>query len=492
PESYMEIGNFYTATIYNKGAEVIRMMHTILGASKFRAGSDLYFARHDGQAVTCEDFVLAMEEASGVDLTTFRLWYAQAGTPKLRAELDHDPATATATVRLAQQIPDTPGQSNKAPMPIPLKLTLFDAASGASSGEQLLIFDKVSDTITFPGHNTRPILSINRDFSAPVIVETNRTIADLAFLAQHDDDRFARYEAMQQLMLDTLVSAVSGGVANHDAVIAAVRDTIAEAGLEPAFVAEATLLPSEAFIGDQMLVVDPPAINRAREALRVAIGTTLLPQWRSLYAQHTAGAYVYSPGAKGARRLRNVALGYISGSGARDAGALAFAQFEATDNMTDRLAALGTLANGDAAERPIALAAFYDRYRTNALVIDKWFSTQAFSSRADTVAAVRALEAHPDFALTNPNRVRALVGAFSGNQNAFHDASGEGYRFLADTIIALDPINPQTAAKLTPPLGRWRRFDEGRQALMKRELERIIATPGLSKDVFEQASKSLA
>jgi aminopeptidase N len=492
PESYMEIGNFYTATIYNKGAEVIRMMHTILGAEKFRAGSDLYFARHDGQAVTCEDFVCAMEDASGSDLTSFRRWYAQAGTPKIRAELDHDAASGIATLHLAQQTPDTPGQTNKAPMPIPLRIALFDGATGTSRGEQLVTLEDASAALTFAGHSTPPILSINRDFSAPVIVETNRSLSDLAFLAQHDDDHFARYEAMQQVMLDTLVAAVAGAPADHGPVIAAVRDTLAEEGLEPAFVAEAVLLPSEAFIGDQMLIVDPQAINRAREALRVALGTALLPQWRTLYAKHEAGAYVYSPAAKGARRLRNVALGYITASGADDAGALAFAQFEATDNMTDRLAALGTLAGGDAAERPLALARFYDRYRDNALVIDKWFSTQAFSGRADTLAAVRLLEAHPDFTLNNPNRVRALVGAFSGNQNVFHDLSGDGYRILSDTIIALDPINPQTAAKLTPPLGRWRRFDEARQVLMKAELERIIACPALSKDVYEQASKSLA
>jgi aminopeptidase N len=491
PESYMEIGNFYTATIYNKGAEVIRMMHTILGAEQFRAGTDLYFDRHDGQAVTCEDFVLAMEAASGVDLTAFRLWYSQAGTPKVRAELDHDPETRAATLRLSQQVPDTPGQTHKAPMPIPLKIALFDPITGASSGEELVILREATHEIKFTSVAARPILSINRDFSAPITIETNRSMSDLAFLAKADDDRFARYEAMQQLMLDTLVSAVSAGEADYAPVIAVVRDMLSDRGLEPAFIAEAVLLPSEAFIGDQMLIVDPPAIAVAREALRISLGTALTAEWRALYAQHFASAYVYSPAAKGARRLRNVALGYITASGAADAGTLAFAHYEASDNMTDRLAALGTLANGDAEQRPTALGHFYDRYQGNALVIDKWFSTQALSARPDTLAAVRTLEAHPDFTLSNPNRVRALVGAFSGNQNAFHDVTGEGYRFLADTIIALDPINPQTAAKLTPPLGRWRRFDEARQTLMKAELERIIAVPGLSKDVYEQASKSL-
>jgi aminopeptidase N len=491
PESYMEIGNFYTSTIYNKGAEVIRMLHTILGADKFRAGSDLYFDRHDGQAVTCEDFVKAMEDASGVDLASFRLWYSQAGTPKVRAELSHDAATGIATLKLAQHVPDTPGQVGKKPMPLPLKIALFDRESGASHGEQLSIFDSAITELTFEGFATRPVLSINRSFSAPVSIETNRTPADLAFLSGRDDDPFARYEAMQQLMLDNLVAAVAGGAVDHAPVIDAVRNTLADETLDPAFVAEVVLLPSEAFIGEQMLVVDPDAIHKAREALRVALGKTLSDQWHALHAKHRANEFVYSPSAKGARRIRNVALGYIAASGAPDAGRMAFTQFEAADNMTDRQSALGTLVNGDAVERTAALDIFYNRYCDNPLVIDKWFSTQALSARADALAAVRELEQHKDFTLNNPNRVRSLVGAFSGNQRAFHDLGGGGYRFLTDTIIALDAINPQTAAKLTPPLGRWRRFDEARQALMRSELQRIVATSGLSKDVFEQASKSL-
>ena len=491
PESYMEIGNFYTSTIYNKGAEVIRMLHTILGAVKFRSGSDLYFDRHDGQAVTCEDFVKAMEDASGVDLSQFRLWYAQAGTPKVRAELSHDAATGTATLRLAQHIPDTPGQAGKKPMPLPLRLALYDSATGISTGERLEIFGSATTELTFEGFATRPVLSVNRDFSAPVTIETNRTPADLAFLSGHDDDPFARYEAMQQLMLDALVAAAAGGLANHKAVIDAVRDTLDDDMLDPAFIAEVVLLPSEAFIGEQMLVVDPDAIHKAREGLRKALGTTLSDRWRAAYAKHRANEFIYSPSAKGARRIRNVALGYIAASGATDAGRVAFAQFEAADNMTDRQSALGTLVNGDAVERTAALDIFYNRYCDNPLVIDKWFSTQALSARSDALVAVRELEQHKDFTLANPNRVRSLVGAFAGNQRAFHDEGGGGYKFLADTIIALDAINPQTAAKLTPPLGRWRRFDETRQALMRSELERIVATPGLSKDVFEQASKSL-
>ena len=491
PESYLEIGNFYTATIYNKGAEVIRMMATLLGPQRFRKGTDLYFELHDGQAVTCEDFVLAMEQGGDIDLTQFRLWYSQAGTPRVAVTLAHDAATQTATVTLRQSLAPTPGQPEKAPMLIPLRLALFDPVSATRTEEQLVELSASTTTLTFANHVAAPILSLNRGFSAPIIVEAERSAADLAFLSAHDDDPFARFEAMQQLMLDTLVAAVSTGRADHAAVIEAVKDTLVNPALDPAFKAEAILLPSESFIGDQMLVVDPEAIAKAREALRVALGKGLHTEWRTAYAQNAGGPYEYTPQAKGARRLHNVALGYIQASGVIDASTQAFAQFSAADNMTDRMAALGTLANSNADERVAALDIFYNRYKGNALVIDKWFSTQAMSSRADTVAAVTALKQHPDFSLNNPNRVRSLIGAFSGNQRYFHAADGAGYTLLTDTLIALDTINPQTAAKLTPPLGRWRRFDEGRQALMRAALERLLATPGLSKDVFEQASKSL-
>jgi aminopeptidase N len=491
PESYLEIGNFYTATIYNKGAEVIRMMHTLLGPEKFRAGSDLYFARHDGQAVTCEDFVLAMEAASGVDLTQFRLWYAQAGTPRIKAEMAHDAAAGQAVLTLTQSVPDTPGQSGKAPMAIPIKLALFDRESGVHGGEQLVVLSESVTRVKTSGFKTPPVLSINRSFSAPVVIEADRSAADLAFLSAHDDDPFGRYEAMQQLMVDTLVGAVATGKADHAPVIDAIKNTLTSNALDPAFVAEAIMVPSEAFIGDQMLVVDPDAIHAARDALRADLGKQLEEHWRAAYATHAAGAFEYSPAAKGARRLRNVALGFVASGKASDAATLAFSQFEAADNMTDRQAALAVLSNSDAPERIAALDIFYNRYRDDALVLDKWFTTQALAMRDDTWKAVRELERHADFTLNNPNRVRSLVGAFAANQQQFHIASGEGYRFLADIIIALDPINPQTAAKLAPPLGRWRRFDEARQKLMRRELQRIVDTPGLSKDVFEQASKSL-
>ncbi|HEX8301823.1 aminopeptidase N [Sphingomonas sp.] len=490
PDEYIEISNFYTSTIYNKGAEVIRMMATILGPQKFRSGTDLYFDRFDGTAATCEDFVACMEEAGGIDLTQFRLWYSQAGTPRVTASLAQEGGRAR--LKLSQSVPPTPGQLVKQPMVLPLKLRLFGAITGrALCDEQLVLLSTPEQELVFENLPEKPVLSINRGFTAPAVIETNRSAADLAFLSAHDDDPFARYEAMQQLMLDTLVASVATGHGDHRAVIDAVRNTLGDATLDSAFIAEAVLLPSDSFIGDQMAMVDPDAIFDAREALRADLGKALEKEWRAAYESAQTGRFEYSPTAKGARRLKNVALGYIAASGAKDAAELAFSQFESADNMTDRQAALATLVNGHSDRRGAALTAFYRRYAGNALVLDKWFQTQALSSRDDAAEAVEALALHRDFSLANPNRARALVGAFSVNQRAFHEASGRGYRFVADQLIALDKLNPQTAAKLVPPLGRWKRFDAARAAKMKAELERIVATPGLSKDMFEQATKSL-
>jgi len=488
PDSYMEIANFYTATVYNKGAELIRMLHSLLGPDRFRAGTDLYFDRHDGQAVTCEDFVRAMEEASGEDLSHFRLWYEQAGTPRVKAKLLREDGSVH--LLLEQEVPPTPGQPVKKPMPIPLRVALF-GEGGEKVEERLVLHDEARTEAEFDAGGERLVLSINRGFSAPVIVEAERSAADLAFLSAHDDDPFARYEAMQQLMLDTLLAAIAG-TEEHRAVVDAVRQTLADDALDPAFTAEAVLLPSESFIGDQMEVVDPERIRAAREALRAELGRALEAKWRSAYASTAANRYEYSPAAKGARRLRTVALNYLMAAGAADSAALARRQYDEADNMTDRQGALSALASSDSAERVDALANFYERYRGDALVLDKWFTVQAVAARDDTLDRVESLARHPDFSLANPNRMRSLVAAFAANQHAFHHASGRGYRFVADMILAVDKLNPQTGSRLVAPLGRWRRFDGKRQDLMKAQLERIVATRGLSKDVFEQASKSLA
>jgi aminopeptidase N len=491
PDSFQEISNFYTATVYNKGAEIIRMMATMVGSERFREGTDLYFDRHDGEAATCEDFVRAIEEGAGIDLTQFRLWYSQAGTPRVTARIATDAATGEQILHLAQTVPATPGQSDKQPMVIPLRIKAFDRHGGDAAAEQLVLLDRADLAVPLGAGDSRPMLSLNRGFSAPVIVDFARADGELAWLAANDDDPFARYEALQQLMLDTLVAAVSGEARGQQAVIDAIGQTLTSAATDPAFVAEAVLLPSEAFIGDQMVTVDPDAIRRERLALQAAIGVALESEWRAILSSAAPPATDLSRGAKGRRRLRGVALAYLAATGLDDVPSLAFGIFSGAGGMTERQAALATLAHGDSDERVAALDIFYQRYRDNPLVLDKWFQVQAWSLRTDTVDAVKELAQHPDFTLANPNRVRSLYGALSGNQAAFHQADGAGYRLIADLVIALDPKNPQTAARMIPPLGRWKRFDEARAAMMRSELERILAQPGLSRDVTEQASKSL-
>ncbi len=486
PDHYIEIGNFYTATVYNKGAEVIRMLHTLLGATAFRAGTDLYFDRFDGQAVTTDDWLDAMAEASGRDLGSFRRWYDQAGTPRVAATVAHDAAAGTATVRLTQTVPPTPGQPVKVPMAMPVRVALFGRDTGRRLGEEALLTLEGSAEARFDGVDEPPLLSLNRGFSAPVIVTAEHSRADLALLAAHDDDPFARWEATQQLALQVL----SGDDDPVD-LVHTVGATLA-AGLDPEFTAEAILLPTEAVIGDHADVVEVDAIHRRRQGARTAIARTLgEPLWQA-YRGNGSNRYELTPEAKGRRALKNVALGYLMVAGDGAAADAAWAQLVDADNMTDRIAALSALVNAAPDRRDAALAWFYDRHRDNPLVIDKWFGVQAMSIQPDTFARVLALRQHPDFNPNNPNRLRALIGAFGVNQVRFHAANGEPYRFLADEIISVGRTNPGAAARLTVPLTRWRRFDTGRAATMRAELERIAAVPGLSRDVFEMVSKSLA
>jgi aminopeptidase N len=493
PDSYLEISNFYTATIYNKGAELIRMFALMLGAEKFRAGTDLYFKRHDGEAATCDDFVKALEDASGVDLSAFKIWYSQAGTPKVEARLEHDAAQQTATLHLRQHVEPTPGQPVKQPMPIPLRTALVGADSGTDVAEErLILLDQPSATIRFENVVERPLLSINRGFSAPVRVAVEREAGDLEALAASDSDPFARYEALQELMTRAIVAGAEGGAVPLAPVVEAVRGTLSSSALDSAFKAEAVLPPSENMVFDRVKVIDPDAIHASRETLRAAIGSATNDELRAIHGTRDARGADLSPQAKGERRLRSVALGLLGASDARLAAELAKSQYDAADNMTERMGALGVLVSLDAPEREAALSHFHERFRDNALVIDKWFALQASAQRANTIDDVLELAEHPDFTISNPNRLRSLAGMFGGNSWAFNWADGRGYDFLARTILAADKLNPQGAARLVPAFGRWRRMEPKRSALMKAALERIAAAPGVSKDVYEQASKSLA
>jgi len=495
PDSYQEISNFYTSTVYNKGAEVIRMMRSMAGPERFRAGTDLYFARHDGEAATCEDFIRAIEDGAGLDLTQFRLWYSQAGTPQVTARLTH--AGDVATLTLSQEVPPTPGQPVKQPMPIPLRLALFDRAAGRHNGEQLIVLDKAEDSFTFPGFAAPPVLSINRGFSAPVAIDADTSPADLVFLAARDDDPFARYEAMQSLVVRHLVAAVGGGLteAQRDAgrteIGEALAAVIADPALDDLMRGELMILPAESYLAEQLLVADPGAIHAEREGLKAWLGATLRDQLAGLHERASAVPYSRDAAARGARKIKTQALVYLAAGAPAEAAARAAAQYDAAETMTDRQGALMVLCGLDVAERAVRLADFHHRFAGNALVIDKWFSLQAGSLHPKVLDHVRELARHADFTLNNPNRVRALYMAFAGNPGGFHDAGGEGYRMIADLILALDPINPQTAARFVPPLGRWRRIEPARSAMMKAELERIAATSGLSRDTVEQVTKSL-
>ena len=505
PKSYLAIDNFYTSTVYSKGAEVIRMMATIIGREKFRQGMDLYFQRHDNSAVTIEDFVSAMADASGVNLDKFRTWYDQAGTPEVSVEDAYDAGAKQYRLTIRQSTKPTPGQPDKQPVVIPVAMGLLDGngqeldtklagESAPRSGTRVLLADKAETTFTFEDVASSPIPSLLRGFSAPVKL-SGISPERSRFLAAHDTDPFVRWDSGQQYATRVLLDLIpiwnrAEALTIDPGLIDAFSETLSQADKDPAFVAEALYLPGEAFLADQMDIADVDAIHAVRDAARAAIAEALRDRLSATYERYTgAGPYSIDGAAIGKRSLRNACLSYLCAGGDPT---LAKRQFDTATNMTDSLAALGVLASIDCPERDAALAAFHARWRDDPLVLDKWFSIQAMSLLPDTLTRVRELSAHPDFDLRNPNRIRALVGAFaSANQVRFHDAKGGGYRFLSDIVLRLDPANPQVAARIVGPLGLWQRFDTGRQVLMKTELARILALPGLSKNTYEVASKSL-
>jgi aminopeptidase N len=510
PDSYISIDNFYTPTVYNKGAELVRMIRTLIGKEGFRRGMDLYIRRHDNHAATIEDFVAAMQDASGVDLGQFKRWYEQAGTPEITIEDRWDVATRSYELTAQQKVPPTPGQPDKLPMLIPLAMGLIgpeggefptrleDEAAGRM-GTRVLPLADVRQSFRFIDVPAPPVPSLLRGFSAPVKLK-DVPLDRLKFLAVHDTEPFARWEAGQQVATKILLDRIAGHQRGETPaplepdLVAAMRGILADADRDQAFAAEALTLPSEGFLADQLAVVDVDAIHAAREGARAALGRALAAEFAAGYRDlAAAGPYSIDGTSIGRRALRNACLAYLAAADPAKGAVLALAQFETGQNMTDVLAALTVLVELDRPERAAALARFYELWSHDDLVIDKWFALQARSSLPQTPDRVRELTRHPAFERKNPNRVRALVGTFAqANQLRFHDASGVGYRLLADEVIALDPLNPTTAARLVQPLGSWRRHDAARQALMRRELERVLATPDLSKNTYEMVSKSLA
>ncbi|MEB3900590.1 aminopeptidase N [Pseudomonas putida] len=514
PDSFIEISNFYTLTVYEKGAEVVRMVRTLLGAEGFRKGSDLYFERHDGQAVTTDDFIKAMEDANGVDFTQFKRWYNQAGTPRLEVSEAYDAAAQRYSLTFRQSCPQTPDKAQKLPFVIPVELGLLDtlgndlplrlAGEAAPQGtSRVLSVTEAEQTFTFEGIAAKPLPSLLRGFSAPVKLSFPYDRDQLMFLMQHDSDGFNRWEAGQQLSVQVLQELIGqhqrGEALKLDQrLITALGTVLGNASLDAAMVAEMLSLPGEAYLTEISQVADVEAIHAAREFARKQIAEQLFD---ALWARYQANrevsaktAYVAEAEHFARRSLQNIALSYLMLSGKPEVLAATLEQFDQCDNMTERLTALAVLVNSPfEAERAKALDAFAEHFKDNPLVMDQWFSVQAASPLPGGLARVKALMQHPAFTLKNPNKVRALIGAFAGqNLVNFHAADGSGYRFLADLVIELNALNPQIASRQLAPLTRWRKYDDARQALMRGELERILASGALSSDVYEVVSKSLA
>ena len=493
PASYLEINNFYTTTIYEKGAEVVRMYRTLMGREAFRKGMDIYIAENDNCAATVEDFFAAMQAATDIDLKQIMRWYEQAGTPEISFTESYDPAAHSYTLTLRQHTAPTPGQKVKQPFMIPVSMGLLDA-NGNEIHTETLILAQPQQSYTFHNISEPPTPSLFRNFSAPVKLQ-GQSRERLAFLAAKDADLFNRWDALQQyatlVLLDAVQAHQAGQAFTLDAgLLEAVAATLRDAARDPAFAAEALLLPGETLLADAMSIVDPDAIRFVREAARQALGEALREDFFAVYAHFAAvAASDVSGHAIASRALKNAALAYLSAAGDNT---LAGAQFLSGENMTDTLAALVNLAEVADERRDDAFASFYDQWHTNALVLDKWFSVQARAGAPDTLARVQALTRHKDFDLRNPNRVRALIGAFAANPSKFHEITGAGYQRLADTILMLDETNPQIAARLTTAMGSWRRYDAARQSLMKAQLERILAKEKLSPNTYEMASKALA
>ena len=508
PESYKEINNFYTTTIYEKGAEVVRMIKTMLGAQNFRTGMDLYFKRHDGEAATVEQFVQCFADAGNRDMTDFMRWYSQAGTPQVNIKTRYNAAAKTFALDCTQTLAPTPSQPKKQPMVIPLRLGLvgddgrdrpLQFADGSKPQDDVLLLAQSAETFVFSNIDTRPRLSINRGFSAPIKIVTDLTPDDLAFLAAHDSDPFNRWQAIQSLAMAMLidnVAALRAGkpASTDDTLVAALASVLDDGKLEPAFIALALSPPGEADIAREIgKDIDPDAILRARQHLRASIGDRLKDRLATSY-DNTSIPRPYSPDAAsaGKRSLRNICLDLLAASSHADALSRAERQYHAADNMTDRMAALSTLALHASERRERILADFYTRYSGNALVVDKWFVLQAMIPEDATFERVRALTKHTAFDFTNPNRIRSLIGSFAqANPSQFNRADGQGYEFVADTIVALDPKNPQVAARLTTAFRTWRSMEPSRQQKAEAALIRIKAASCLSRDVAEIVERTL-
>ena len=509
PDSYIEINNFYTSTVYNKGAELVRMQHTLLGAERFRRGMDLYFDRFDGQAVTVDDFVQTMAEAGHIDFGQFALWYSQAGTPQLAASGSYNAADKTFTLTVRQGCPATPGQPEKSPLHIPLSLGLLGrdgeelpltlvGESVQAATTRLLQLHSAEESFCFTGLNEEPTPALLRGFSAPVKIDYPYSHEQLALLMAHEQDPFCRWEAGQKMAVQVILRLAADRQNGVELVLDpafadAFRVTLASGLSDRAFLAEMLTLPSEKYLAELVQVVDPAAIHAARQFVVRTLATLFKDELLTLRAKCLSDKpYASGDGRSGERRLANLCLAYLMSNGGQGAINLCLQQYRMSDNMTDTIGALLPLASCACPERRETLDDFYQRWQGDRLVVDKWFSLQAASSLPGALGEIQTLLNHPAFELTNPNRFRSLVGAFSqGNQVHFHDPSGAGYRFLVDQLLRLIPVNPQVSARMLGPLTTWRRFDAVLGEQMRQQLQRLQAVPDLPRDVYEVVSKSL-
>jgi len=501
PDSFVEINNFYTATVYNKGAEVIRMMHTLIGKDAFRKGMDLYFERHDGHAVTCDDFVLAMESASGVSLSQFRRWYSQAGTPLLKVTSSYDDKSLEFTLTITQSCEPTPRQAEKLPFHIPVKIALLGAGGEELVPEQVLELKETEQQFVFSELAEKPVLSFLRDFSAPVRVEPFQSDDELSFLMANDSNLFSRWDSATQLSAQVILSVTeqlrNGEEPSVDSFyLDAIEKTLSSVMDDKDLTALALQLPTETTLAQEMEVIYPKYLHEARSFVKNSIAFRCKDLFVKLYHENTSTAeYSVAPEEKGKRSLRNLCLSYLMAlePSPKEVLSLCRSQYDDATNMTDAIAAISLLVHSGGAGRTEVLQDFYKKWQDDALVLDKWFAIQALSELPEVLAEVRILMEHPAFSIKNPNKVRSLVGTFcSGNHQAFHNENGEGYRFLAGQIIALNKINPQIAARLLSPMINWKRYEPKLRELMKNELNLILKQKDLSQDVLEIVTNSLA
>lgn len=511
PDSYIEISNFYTVTIYEKGAEVVRMIKTLVGDEGFRKGTDLYFDRHDGQAVTTDDFVKAIEDANGYDLSQFKRWYEQAGTPELTIETYYDPIEHRFSLTVSQTCPATPGQDTKQAFHIPLAVGLLDE-SGDSIAMQLegeakphleqtriLSVTEPKQTFEFINVTSEPLASVLRGFSAPVKLNYNLSNHQLAFLMANDKDSFIRWDAGQKLVINILLSLVSDIQQNNKLLLSPLlikqfESILTDRNLDPALVAKMLNLPTENYLAAQMDTPDVDAIHQAREFVKRNIAMSLKAQFNQTYeALSDKKDYDFNAADMAKRSLKNVCLSYLVASGDPMQIQRCLRQMKLADNMTELLAGLRLMVDQDGLERENALRSFYEQWKHDRQVVDKWLAVQAASKRPDTLIRVKGLMKHEAFSIKNPNNVRALIGMFCRNNPLhFHAKDGSGYRFLAEQILVLDKLNPQVAARMLGAMNSWRRYDDQRQQQMKQALESIAAQQDLSADVYEIVTKYLA